>query len=347
VTTLPRVSVLVPCRNERLFIARCLSSILANDYPTTLLEILVIDGASDDGTTDVIRSIAATTPHLRLLPNERGIVPAALNLGIAEASGEVIIRMDAHNEYPPNYISALVDWLEKTGADNVGGAWVTRPANGSTTARAIASALTHRFGVGNAQYRLGEVTSPRRVDTVPFGCFRKELFARIGLFDEELIRNQDDEFNCRLLKAGGSIMLVPGVVSYYYARSSYRSLARMYYQYGFFKPLVAWKTQRVMTIRQLIPAAFVAALSATALLVPWFPMAGRVLIAFIGIYLATAVLVSFRSGWGQGWRFMVALCAAFPVLHLSYGVGWIAGALRLATRGGHPAVRPDAVPLSR
>jgi glycosyltransferase involved in cell wall biosynthesis len=340
------VSVLVPCRNERPFIARCLNSILANDYPATLLEILIIDGMSDDGTQDVIRSFAATTPHLRLLSNERGIVPAALNLGIAEASGEVVIRMDAHNEYPRDYISALVDWLEKTGADNVGGAWITRPANGSTTARAIASALTHRFGVGNAQYRLGTVATPMRVDTVPFGCFRKELFGRIGLFDEELIRNQDDEFNSRLLKAGGSIMLVPGVVSYYYARGSYRSLARMYYQYGFFKPLAAWKTKRVMTIRQVIPAAFVAAIAASAVLAPWFPLAGRALIAFLGTYFAAAVATSLRSGWGQGWRYIVALAAAFPILHFSYGVGWIAGAFRLATRG-HAAIRPDAVPLSR
>jgi glycosyltransferase involved in cell wall biosynthesis len=343
----PRVSVLVPCRNERPFIADCLNSILASDYPATLLEILVIDGMSDDGTQDVIRSIAATTPHLRLLPNERGIVPAALNLGIAEATGEVVIRMDAHNEYPRDYISALVDWLEKTGADNVGGAWITRPANGSTTARAIASALTHRFGVGNAQYRLGTVDTPKRVDTVPFGCFRKELFARVGLFDEELIRNQDDEFNSRLLKAGGSIMLVPGVVSYYYARGSYRSLARMYYQYGFFKPLAAWKTQRVMTVRQLVPAALVVAISGAAVLAPWFSLASRALIALIGTYLAAAAATSLLAGWGQGWRYIIALGAAFPVLHFSYGVGWIAGAFRLVTRGGRAAIRPDAVPLSR
>ena len=343
----PMVSVLVPCRNERAHIARCLESILANDYPAERLEILVIDGQSDDGTADVIRSYAASAPPIRLLSNERRVVPAALNLGIASAAGEIVIRMDAHNEYPSTYISDLVGWLNRTGADNVGGAWITRPADDSTTARAIATAVTHRLGTGGAQYRLGAVSTPQHVDTVPFGCFRKELFNRVGLFDEQLIRNQDDEFNGRLRRAGGTVLLVPGVVSYYYARGSYRSLARTYYQYGFFKPLAAYKVGRVQTVRQLIPAALVAAFVVTGILGWWIAAAAWSFLLLLLAYTCLVMNVSLRLGRSQGLRFVVALAATFPVLHFSYGIGWIFGALWLACRRGDGALHPLAVPLSR
>jgi glycosyltransferase involved in cell wall biosynthesis len=344
--TEPHVSVLVPCRNERSYIGRCLDSILANDYPSATLEILVIDGMSDDGTATIVQEYARRVPHLRLLHNMRRVVPAALNLGITEARGEIVIRMDAHNEYPPTYISRLVGWLERTGADNVGGAWITRPADNSAVARAIAFAVAHRFGIGNAQYRLGNVSKPTPVDTVPFGCFRKELFDRLGMFDEELVRNQDDEFNYRLLKSGGRILLVPDVESYYYARASLRTLARTYYQYGFFKPLVAVKVRRVMTLRQLAPGSLVGAMGVALVLAAWYGPARTALAGLLGAYLAMNVAISLSSGCREGWRYVLALLGVFPVLHFSYGAGWLVGASRLLL-GRWQAVRPDALPLSR
>jgi glycosyltransferase involved in cell wall biosynthesis len=320
---LPSVSIIVPCRNERPYIARCLESILASRFPVDRLEVLVVDGQSDDGTRDVVRGLADRFPHVRLIDNPRRITPAALNVGLAQARGETIIRMDAHATYPPDYVSRLVDWQERTGADNVGGAWVTLPGADSAEARAIALALAHPFGVGNAHFRLG-TDRPRWVDTVPFGCYRREVFARIGTFDEALVRNQDDEFNHRLIRSGGRILLVPDVVSHYYARPTVRKVARMYYQYGLFKPLVSRKVGRVLTLRQLVPATFEVALVLLAVLAPWSGAARLALAGLVSLYGAAVVAVALAHV-RHGLVPAVWLCLEFPAIHLSYGWGFLRG----------------------
>jgi GT2 family glycosyltransferase len=325
-STVPHVSIVIPCRNEVRYIAACLDSLFANDYPKDRLDVLVVDGMSDDGTREIVGLYERQHPGIRLLSNPKQIVPAALNVGIRAATGDIIMRMDAHVEYPPDYISGLVAWLQGSGADNVGGACVTRAANGTATARAIAVSLSHPFGVGNAQFRLG-TTEPRRVDTVAFGCFRREVFGRIGLFDEELIRNQDDEFNFRLIRAGGSILLVPGIVSYYYARSSLRQLWRMYYQYGYFKPLVIRKVRAVMTARQLAPALLLGAILITAIFGLMVPAARTLPLFVVGGYAAMVMTAAASAGLSQGIRVAVMLTAAFAVLHSAYGVGFLRGLL--------------------
>src|SRR5882672_10796984 len=196
---LERVTVILPCRNEASHISACLDSIIASAHPPERLEVLVIDGMSDDGTREIVEQYAARYPRIRLLDNHRRIVPAGLNLGILAATGDIIMRMDGHVVYPPEYISRLVDALLADGADNVGGCLVTLPADGSPVAQAIAIAMAHPFGVGNAHFRIG-AREARDVDTVAFGCFRRSLFTRIGMFDEELVRNQDDEFNHRIIR---------------------------------------------------------------------------------------------------------------------------------------------------
>jgi glycosyltransferase involved in cell wall biosynthesis len=340
------VTVIVPCRNERRHIRACLESILSNDYPKERIEILVVDGMSDDGTQEVVAEVAARTGAVKLIPNPRRIVSSALNLGILQGKGQIILRMDAHNEYPSDYVTGLVGWLERTGADNVGGAWITHPAGPSAIARAIALALAHPFGIGNARFRLG-TSEPREVDTVPFGCFRRELFGRLGLFDEELVRNQDDEFNARILRSGGRIVLVPDVVSHYYARGSLGKLARMYFQYGWFKPYVVSKIGRLTTWRQLVPPVFLLALAAGGLLAPIWPAVGYGAAVLGGGYaLATAVVAAGavrRNGIGTG----LALLAVLPVLHLSYGFGYLYGLARLALRRKTPPGEAVSLPLSR
>ena len=264
---LPLVTVIVPCRNERRWIAPCLQSILDNDYPRNRLEVLVVDGMSDDGTRDLVEAFSARIRQLRLVSNEKKTTPAALNLGIAAAGGRIIVRMDAHVEYPRDYISSLVALLEKSGADNVGGVCQTLPADNSAIARAVALRHVASAGVGNSHFRIG-AAADRWVDTVPFGCYRRELFDRIGTFDEDLVRNQDDEFNLRLIRNGGRILLSPRIVCKYYARDSLPKLWRMYYQYGYFKPLVVRKLGGVMTVRQLLPPLFVVFLIVAALADP-------------------------------------------------------------------------------
>lgn len=320
---LPFVSVVVPCRNEEAYIAACLDSILAGDYPDDRLEILVADGQSSDGTREILSRYAAAHPPVILLDNPRRSAPAALNVAIRAASGEIIIRMDAHVLYPPDYVRRLVAGLEESGADNVGGVLETIAADNTATARAIALGLSHPFGVGNSHFRTG--TRERlEVDTVPFGCYRKELFGRIGLFDEELIRNQDDEFNFRLIRRGGRVLLLPDVRCRYFARRSFRQVARMYYQYGYFKPLVARKVGRVMTVRQVIPSVLVATLAGSAALSLWLPQMGAAFAFTLGVYgffvLACATVAARRDP-----RCALALGAVFAILHFSYGYGFIRG----------------------
>src|SRR5947199_239080 len=215
---------------------------------------------------------------------------------------------DGHAVYSPSYISQLVAALEETGADNVGGVLVTLPANGRPLPRALAVGLSHPFGVGNSYFRIG-ATERRTVDTVPFGCYRRAVFDRIGVFDEDLVRNQDDELNARLLKQGGRIMLIPEVVSHYYARGSLGQVARMFYQYGYFKPLAAWKVGQIMTLRQVVPALFVCALAVTGALALVVSPARLAVAGLAGAYLAAGGMSCLRSmteviawwGWTPRW----------------------------------------------
>ena len=339
-----KVSVIVPCRNEERFIERCLDSILAGDYPRDALEILVVDGRSDDRTRAILDDYASRNPIVRVLDNPGRIQAAALNIGIRAARGNVLVRMDAHVVYPRNYIGELVSALLTSGADNVGCVLVTLPANTSPTAQAIAVAMSHPFGVGNSHFRIG-VREPRWVDTVAFFCCRRETFSRVGLFDED-VRDEDSEFNARLIEQGGRILLVPNVVCYYYARDSYRQVARMSFQYGYSKPLVARKLKRVVTARQLVPPAFVLALAVTGLLTPIFPAAGWLFGATLATYMVADFKFTFTTWRQAGFRTASALALVFPVLHISYGLGFVKCVLELAV-GFTRRVPQAEVPLSR
>lgn len=346
----PFVTVIIPCRDERRYIGACLDSILHGDYPSARMEVIAADGMSEDGTRDEVARIAARDPRVRLVDNPGRTAPCALNAGIRLARGDVIVRMDAHCHYPPDYLRTLVGWLERSGADNVGGSCRTVPAGDGPVARAIAVALSHPLGVGNAQFRIG-ASEPRWVDTVPFGCWRRDVFERIGLFDEELARNQDDEFNHRLLGAGGRILLVPDVVTDYFARDTLTKLRRMYYQYGFFKPIVARKLGRVATLRQLAPPLLVLALalsSLLALVVPWGWMPFVALALCYGGACAAGALGAARRLEGPRRPVAVlALALCFPTMHLSYGAGYWSGLAGMLMR--REPVVPDrrTLPVSR
>ncbi len=332
---LPTVSVVIPCRNERDHIGPCLASILENDYPAERREIVVVDGMSDDGTRERVRELAAVHGAIRLLDNPARVTPAALNVGIAETRGDIVMRMDAHVRYPRGYIRRLVEAQAATGADNVGGVLRTLPDGPGLVAEAIALGMAHPFGVGNALFRTG-AAAPTWVDTVPFGCFRRSLFERIGGFDPELTRNQDDEFNGRIIRAGGRILLLPDLIVDYFARRSLAQLARMYYQYGYYKPLVVRKLGKVPTVRQLVPAGLLLALAASLVLLWLAPDAGRVALgAVVGAYVLGMVAGAART-WARTRRSAALLLpVVFPVLHFGYGWGYLRGlprALRSGTR---------------
>jgi glycosyltransferase involved in cell wall biosynthesis len=344
VSPTPMVSIIIPCRNEAGYIERCLDSILAGEYPVDHLQILVADGRSTDGTRQILENYTRRHPAVLLLDNPQGTTPAGLNAAIRAASGTIVIRMDAHVLYPADYIRRLVDALHESGADNVGGVLETLPADDTPIARAIALGMSHRFGVGNAHFRVG-AAERREVDTVPFGCFRRDIFNRVGLFDEELIRNQDDEFNFRLIARGGRVLLLPDVSCRYFARPSLRQLSRMYYQYGYFKPLVARKIGRVMTVRQLIPALLVATLTILSLLGLRWPAAGAGLALVLASYATGILSCAAGAVKDHGMRCGIALLAVFPVLHFSYGIGFLLGVLDHLVVRSMP--RSSALRLSR
>jgi glycosyltransferase involved in cell wall biosynthesis len=321
---LPMVSVIIPCRNEEKFIGKCLDSIIANDYPKDKLEVLVMDGMSQDKTKDIIKRYCQEYPFINIIDNEQKIVPTALNIGIQNSKGEVIMRMDAHNIYEKGYISKCVKYLKDYDADNVGGIWITLPGSNGIVAQSIALALSHPFGVGNARYRIGS-KEPKYVDTVPFGCYKRTVFEKIGFFDEDLTRNQDDEFNLRLIRNGGKILLAPDIVSYYYARDSLTKLSKMFFQYGYFKPLVAKKVRAILTWRQLMPVLLISSLTISGMLALFFKSFLLVFIFVIFSYLIANIGFSSSISVEKGFKYLFILPVVFGTLHFSYGVGYLKG----------------------
>ena len=213
------VSIIVPCRNEEGHISECLNSILVQDFPKDMWEVLVVDGMSEDRTRQIIQENFSAYPFIKILDNPDGITPSAFNVGIRYSKGEIILIMGAHSTYQNDYISKCVNNLMESDADNVGGVCKVLPGGNTMAAKSIAYALCSAFGMGNSYFRVGS-NKNRYVDTVFGGCYRKQLFHKIGLFDVDLIRGQDTEFNTRIIKNGGKILLVPEIVSYYSARDT-------------------------------------------------------------------------------------------------------------------------------
>jgi glycosyltransferase involved in cell wall biosynthesis len=339
------VSVIIPCRNEEKFIEPCLETILTQDYPENEIEIIIVDGMSDDNTREIILDYAKKYPNITILNNNKKIVSTALNIGIRSSHGKIIMRMDAHCKYEHDYISNCIKYLNKYSADNVGGICLTLPGNQSNTGKSIALGISHPFGVGNSHFRIG-VKEPKEVDTVPFGCYKREVFQKIGLFDEDLIRNQDDEFNLRLIINGGKIILVPEIISYYYARETLLKLWKMYYQYGYFKPLVARKIGGVLTMRQLIPAIFVfmlvvsGGLSLIAKSVLWIFL--FVLISYITVNLSYSIALAYNKG-----RMLLTLPLVFFTLHFGYGLGYLKGVLEFILLKKDKRKRIGDMPVTR
>jgi succinoglycan biosynthesis protein ExoA len=317
----PAVSVVVPCHNEKGHIVAALQSILAQEPPPGGFEVIVADGMSDDGTRSIVCGLAKETPRLRIVDNPSRIVSTGLNAAIREARGSVIIRMDAHTKYAPDYVRSCLEVLQATGADNVGGPWIAR-AEG-LTGRAIAAAFQSPFAVGN---RSGHNPNYEGiVDTVYLGCWPRHVFDRVGLFDQELVRNQDDEFNLRLTRAGGTIWQSPRIRSWYTPRSSLIALFRQYLQYGYWKVRVIQKHKLPASLRHLIPSVFVLSLGFLALAALWSRLAGWFWLASIGMYLTCVLLASVQTAAHAGWTLLPLLPLVLACYHFGYGFGFLRG----------------------
>ena len=255
VSSLPLVSVIAPCRNEVAFIENTIKSILSGDYPSDKIELLVIDGMSYDGTREKVIEIIKKDSRVHLIDNPSKIVPAAMNLGIKLAKGEYIVRIDCHCCFAPDYVRKCVEIAQHTEADNVGGYIKTLPGADTKMAKAIAAATSSKFGVGNSMFRLSG--SQCEVDTVPFGTYRKEVFDRIGLYDERLVRNQDIELNSRIRKAGGKIIISPEIKLKYYNRATCKGIWQQSFDNGLWNPYTIWLVGGGLQVRHFIPMFFV------------------------------------------------------------------------------------------
>ena len=325
--SLPFVSVIMPIRNEEGFIARSLGAVLDQDYPAEKIEILIVDGLSSDRTRDIVREMSDS--RVRLLDNPQQIVPYALNQGIAAASGEIIVRVDGHCEIAPDYIRRCVAHLQEDGVDGVGGPLET--IGETPIAGSIAVAMSSGFGVGGSAFRTTQ-DKTMLVDTVAFPAYTRQALAAAGPFDEEFVRNQDDEYNYRLRKMGRRILLAADVKARYYSRSSLRKLGRQYYQYGFWKVRVLQKHPGQMQPRQFVPPLFVAALLGSGLLALFKPLGRIFFAAAAGSYLLANLLASLLTARQAGREHLPRLPFIFAILHLSYGWGFLVGLVRFFNR---------------
>lgn len=323
------ISVICPIYNEEKYISECINSILLQDYPKNDMEVLLVDGMSTDRTREIVLSYCVKYPFIHLLDNPQKIVPYAMNIGIHAAKGDIVIRLDAHAIYPDNYFSELVTKLHELNADNVGAVCRTLPADDSPKCRAIAAALSSSFGMGNSYFRIG-AKDIMQVDTVPFGCYRKEVFDKIGLYDTDLIRNQDDELNARLIKHGGKIYLLPYLIVDYFARNTIKKTGKMFYQYGLYKPLVNKKLGSPATLRQFFPVAFVLGLIFGLILSIFSKYILIAYLAIVTMYFLLALIFSVKS-YSSIPQVMWQI-ATYITVHVNYGWGYLVGIYKILTK---------------
>jgi succinoglycan biosynthesis protein ExoA len=319
--TFPFVSIILPIRNERSFIARTLEAVFSQDYAHEQMEVLVVDGMSDDGTREILCQASTKDLRLRIIDNPGRIVSTGLNAAIRAARGEIILRLDAHTEYAPDYVRQCVAVLSETGADNVGGPWVARGKG--YVSRAIAAAFQSPFAVGGSPCH--DPGHEGVVDTVYLGCWSKVLFSRIGFFDEELVRNQDDEHNLRLTRAGGKIWQSPRIRSRYRPRGSLAPLFRQYMQYGYWKVRVIQKHKLPASFRHVVPGTFLATLILLAAAAPFSKIALWSSMGLVAPYVVLILAASAFSACRAGISLLPVLPAVFCCYHFGYGYGFLRG----------------------
>ena len=314
-------SIISPIRNEEKYIAKCLTSLVNQDYEKSKYEIIIVDGMSSDATRKIVRKFERKYDNIKLYDNPDKTVPYALNLGIKHATGNVIVRVDGHAVLENNYLIKCDKFLRQTEAECVGG--VIESINETYIGKAIALAMSSPFGVGNARFR----TSGKEglVDCLAFGAYRKEIFDQIGCFNEDFVRCQDDEFNYRLRKSGGRIYFSPEIKSYYYPRSDLKKLWGQYYQYGFWKIRVLQKHLKTIQPRQFVPPAFIISLITTGSAAVFSKNLLIIFLLISSIYLITSIIVSLKISYKNGFKYFYILPAIFFILHSSYGLGFLTG----------------------
>jgi len=315
------VSVIIPCRNEILHIESCVRSILKQDLEDGNLEIIVIDGMSRDGTRELLNQLTQEDSRLRVIDNPQLITPCAMNIGIRESKGQYVAIMGAHNRYAIDYLRQSITVLQETGADNVGGAMFCEAK--SRLQMAICEAHHHPFSVGGASWH--DPSYEGETDTVFGGFYCREIFYSIGLFDEGLLRNQDDEFNLRLKNARGKIWQSPRIKSWYNPRKTLWELFQQFFGYGYWKVRVIQKHKGPSSFRHLIPGIFVFVLGLLPVLSFWWPGIFLLWLGIVGLYIGINIIVSLKISLSKNRKTFPLLPFVFACYHLGYGLGFLRG----------------------
>jgi len=343
---LPFVSIIIPCRNEEKFIGKCLDSIITQDYPKNKLEVLIVDGMSEDKTREIIRKYIQKYSFVKILNNPKRITPIAMNIGIKSARGDCIILVNAHSILDKRFLKYSTEYLKKTGADAVGGRLNTINDSSSIITQAIPLAADSAFGAGGKRYRTRTKEGWVK-DTLPYCIYPKEIFQKIGLIDEELIRGQDAEFNYRILKHNGKIYYTPKIQSYLHVRPTLKKLWKQHFQYGYFKPLVTQKSSILLTWRQLIPGTFVGSLIISVILSAMYKPFLWFFLFILGSYIIVNLVFSLKISLKKGFRFFFILPFVFATLHFSYGLGYLKGIWDFILLKRHKKKKIKDMPLTR
>jgi cellulose synthase/poly-beta-1,6-N-acetylglucosamine synthase-like glycosyltransferase len=333
--SVPLVTVAIPCLDEEAYIEGCIEAVQKQAWPRDRLEILVADGMSVDATREILGRLAAADPRIRLVDNPGRVQAAGLNECIRVARGEVIVRMDVHADYAPDFVQKCVDALERTGADNVGGA--ARPRARTFFQRCVAAALRSPLGVGGSRYRKEDEEG--FVETVWPGAFHRRVFDRVGLFDPNAVTNEDAELNQRIVQSGGRVYMSRDIVSYYYPRESMLALARQYFRYGQGRARTLLKHKKLLSLRPALPFLGLAGEALLLTVAPWHLGA----LSLAGYALATGA-EAVRVARGEGLTAVPVVWAIFPVLHASHGAGFAAGLVKYLLRPDWKAGEPEPEP---
>jgi glycosyltransferase involved in cell wall biosynthesis len=320
----PNVSIIVPCYNEQSTIRLLLEALCEQTYPRDLMEVIIADGLSTDGTRNAIAAFQRDVPDLavRVVENANRSIPSGLNRAIEAARGEILLRMDGHSKPYSDYVANCIAAHQAGRGDNVGGVWEIRPGADTWIARSIAAAAAHPLGVGDALYR--HTKQAAEVDTVPFGSFRRSLIERVGPFDESLLTNEDYEFNVRIRKSGGKIWLDPSIRSVYFARSSLLDLVRQYWRYGFWKWRMLRRYPSTLRWRQALPPLFVFSLIGLGIFSMFLPGVGILLAGGLLLYFFILILAGIRAAFRERKAYLiVGLPLAIAVMHIFWGSGFL------------------------
>lgn len=335
----PFVSVIMPVRNEAPFITRSLGAVLRQTYPSDRLEVVVADGMSTDNTREIIETLAANAEFpIHIVDNPKLIAPSGLNHAFKKATGDIIIRIDGHCEIENTYVENCVDLLISGKADGVGGPIQT--IGETFRSRAIAIAMSSNFGVGGSAFRTID-DREMYTDTVAFPGYTRKIIELAGAFDEELVRNQDDEYNYRIRELGGKILLSPTIRSLYFSRSTFRSLWRQYFQYGYWKVRVLQLHPRQMSYRQFVPFVFISSLLLFGILTLFWPFGGWLLTMVALMYLSVNIIAAMRAAKARP-AMAAAVLFSFLILHFSYGLGSLFGLIAFRNRWGYDPAGPGA-----